>query len=170
MNTGLRIFFLAAAIVPIAGAGVTELTLRWDEVGAAVGNQVVTVELTRNASIKGAIVGVGQDSMWMNVRSSSDIQAFPPGKLSISRKDIAQIRVRRIAGHGRLIGAVGIGSAAALGSLRWAISESRTNVSDNRRIGQWAAITAAAVAGGYWIGRLIDRKETVIRIAPEAGR
>jgi hypothetical protein len=50
------------------------------------------------------------------------------------------------------------------------LSESRGNVSDNKRIAQWAAITAAAVAGGHWIGRLIDRKEIVIKIALELGR
>ncbi len=53
------------------------------------------------------------------------------------------------------------------GSLPWAISESRTNVSDNKRIGQWIAIAIGATAGDYLIGRFIDTKETVITVAPE---
>jgi hypothetical protein len=166
----LLIFLLAPTIVQIAQGGVKELTLRWEEVGAAVGKQVVTVELIRNTRLKGTIIGVGQDAIRMNIQSSSDKQTFPPGEGSVPRKEIAAIRIKRMEGRGRLIGAAGIGSAASLGSLRWAISESRVNVSDNKRIAQWAAISAAAVAGGYWIGRLIDSKETVIKIAPEVGR
>ncbi len=166
MNALQLIFLLALTIVQIAHADVKVLTLQWNEVGAAVRSQMVTVELTRHNRLKGTIIEVGQDAIRIDIQSSSDKKAFPPGEASVPRKEVGEIRIKRVKGVGRLIGAAGIGTAASLGSLPWAISDSRANVSDGKRIAQWVAITGAAVAGGYWLGRLIDTKVTVIKIAP----
>lgn len=167
IQAGLKIaLFLPLITGGASAARVTELTLRWNELAAATASQKVTVALTTGVRVKGNILEVGQDTLRMAIQASSDQAAFPPGEHAIPRKSVGEIRIKRIAGPGRLIGAGGIGAAASLGSLKWAISDSRVNVSDSRRVGQWVAITAGGVAGGYLVGRLIDSKETVIRIDP----
>jgi hypothetical protein len=93
-------------------------------------------------------------------------QAYPEGNASIPRGSISEVRLKRVKGLGRLIGAAGAGTAAGLGSLPWALSESRINVKDSTRGAQWLGLTAAAAVGGYFLGRLIDTKKTIIRVAP----
>ena len=101
------------------------------------------------------------------IRKTSDKNAYARGQASIPRVEVDEIRIRATKGPGRLIGAAGLGTAAGLSSIGWAISDSRINVDDSTRITQWVGITAGATVGGYFIGRLIDTRQTIIRIAPE---
>jgi hypothetical protein len=151
----------------LARAATETLTLRWGELGAAIGNQEVTVFLSGNVRIQGTAAQVEPDALLLTVRKTSDKQAYPKGNTSIPRARVSEVRLKRVKGPGRLIGAAGAGTAAGLGSLPWALSESRINVADSTRGGQWAGITAAAAVGGYFLGRLIDTKETIIHVAPE---
>jgi len=143
------------------------LTLQWSELSTAIANREVTVLLSSNARVTGTVREVQPQALLMTIRKASDKNAYPAGEASIPRNNISEIRMKRVAGLGRLIGAAGVGTAGSLGSLPWAISESRINVSDNTRGGQWLAITAAATVAGYFIGRLIDTKQTIIKLAPE---
>jgi hypothetical protein len=160
----ISVLLLALVLLPHARCATKELVLRWDQLMEAAGNRPVTVELEGGKRFGGVIVSAGPDVMRVSVRSSSGKLASAPQVELVSRKELLAIRIREIKGHGRLIAAATTGAAVSLGSLPWAISESRVNVSDAKRIGQWTAISAAGVACGYAIGRLFDRKETVIHI------
>lgn len=131
------------------------LTLRWNELQAAVANRQATVVLTDSRQLKGAISSVTDDAILMD--------RAPSGR--IARQAIREIRVQRIKGPRRAIFTAGMGAGVALATLPWAISDSRVNVSDGARIAQWSGITAAATVAGYFIGRRLDSKETVIRIS-----
>jgi len=130
------------------------LTLRWNELQAAVTNRQATVVLTDNRQFRGAISSVTDDALLM--------ERAPSGR--IARQTIREIRVQRIKGPRRGIFTAGIGAGVALATFPWAISDSRVNVSDGARIAQWSGITAAATIAGYFIGRRMDTKETIIRI------
>ncbi len=143
------------------------LTLKWSELGAAVANREATLLLSGGVRVVGTITGVREDTLIVSIRKSSEKKTYSPGEASIPRKEVSEIRLKRVKGPARLIGAAGIGTAASLGSLGWAISDSRVNVSDSTRVAQWVAITAGATIGGYLVGRAIDTKETIIRIAPD---
>lgn len=132
------------------------LTLKWNELQGAVAQREATVVTTDNKQFKGVITSVGEDAVLM--------ERAPGGR--VERAAIREVRVRQVKGPRRAIFSAGAGAGAALGLLPWAISDSRVNVSDGKRIAQWAGITAAATLAGYFIGRQLDTKETVIRIAP----
>jgi hypothetical protein len=150
----------------LAQAATETVILRWSELSSAIGNQEVTVFLSGNVRIQGRAEQVEPDALVMTIRKTSDEQAYPKGSVSIPRVSVSEVRLKRVKGLGRLIGAAGAGTAAGLGSLPWALSESRINVEDSTRGAQWLAITAAATVGGYFLGRLIDKKETIIHLAP----
>ena len=160
----LLVFMLAAA--PFAQARSEVRGLKWSELGAAVANRRVTLVLSTNARLQGTVAALQQDALLMDIIATSDKQAYPAGQTSVPRKDVVQVRIKKVKGPARLVGAAGIGAAASLGSLAWAISERRINVSDASRITSWIAITIGAVIGGYFIGRAIDTRETIINVLP----
>ena len=75
------------------------------------------------------------------IRKTSDKNAYARGQASIPRVEVDEIRIRATKGPGRLIGAAGLGTAAGLSSIGWAISDSLINVDDSTRITQWVGIT-----------------------------
>jgi hypothetical protein len=154
--------------VPQAAWAKTEvLTLKWSELSPTVANREVTVLLSGNVRVRGTVTELQPNALVMTIRKTSDKKTYPKGDASIARAEVHEIRIKRVRGPARLIVAAGAGTVAALGSFGWAISESRVNVSDATRGAQWAAITAGVTVGGYLIGRLIDTKETIIKVAPE---
>lgn len=130
------------------------LTLKWNELQGAVRQREATVVTTDNKQFKGVITSVSEDAVLM--------ERAPGGR--VERAAIREVRVRQVKGPRRAIFSAGAGAGAAIGLLPWAISDSRVNVSDGKRIAQWGGITAAATLAGYFIGRQMDTKETVIRI------
>jgi hypothetical protein len=162
---GIFVIVLAGSQIALAKTDV--LTLKWNEVEAAVANREVTVVLAGNVRLTGAVREFQPDALVMTVRKTSDRNAHPTGDTSIPRREVVEIRIKEVSGPGRLIVAAGAGTASGLGSLPWALSESRVNVSDQARAGQWAAITAGATVGGYLIGWMIDTKHTIIKVALE---
>ncbi|MFN0170552.1 MAG: hypothetical protein ACKV22_29375 [Bryobacteraceae bacterium] len=156
---------LTLATADAAVAGTKRLTLNWNELGSAVENRQVTVVLSRGVRLSGMVAEVRPETLRMALNQSSDKKAYPPGEVSIAREEVTEIRIKEVKGPGRLIGAAGLGAGASLGTLGWAISDSRVNVADSTRITQWTAITAGAVVGGYLVGRWLDTNTTVIRVA-----
>ncbi len=155
----------------LAGVQVTQAqseyqSLSWSKLGAAVANQEVTLVLSSGVRVKGTVESVLEDALAVNIHKTSNTRLYAAGQASIARKDISEVRIKRVKGPGRVIGAAGIGAAGAFASLPWALSENRVNVSDSSRMASWAVISAGCVVGGYLIGRAIDTKETVITIGP----
>lgn len=132
------------------------VTLRWNELHGAIANRHATVLLTDNRQIKGTVTSVTDDAILM--------QQAPSGR--VARSSVREIRIKQTKGPRRAIFTAAAGAGAALGTLPWAISDSRSNISDGARIAQWSGITAAATVAGYFIGRRLDTRETTIRIAP----
>lgn len=162
---GILSLVLALTVAPLLEARSEVRGLKWSELSATVSNRSVTVVTATKARLKGQITAVRPDGIAMDIVATSDKGTYAVGSASIPRKDVAEVRIKEVKGYGRLIGAAGIGAAASLGSLAWAISDSRVNVSDSTRVASWAGITAAAVVGGYFVGRAIDTRETVFQIA-----
>lgn len=162
----IQFFALFLASTLAAEAGAESLQLKWIALPAAVGKRKVTVVLSSKAQLRGTITSFQADSLQMHITGSSGPAAYPAGQASIPREEVTQIRIRRIRGAGRAVGAAGAGAAAAFGALPWAITDERVNASDRSRIVSWAAITAGAAVGGYFIGRVIDSRETVVTVLP----
>jgi len=162
--TTLLAFMLAGVQVTHAQSGFQSLS--WSKLSAAVANQEVTLVLSGGARVKGTVESVLEDALAVNIHKTSNRRLHPVGQASIARKDISEVRIKRVKGPGRVIGAAGIGALGALASLPWALSEKRVNVSDASRLASWTALSAGFVVGGYFLGHAIDTQETVITIAP----
>lgn len=155
-------FFILAATARTDGR-----QIRWSELANTVGAAAVTVVVKGEVRLQGTIAGVRPDTLLIDVAKSSDHKAYAPGQLSVPRKDVAEVRLRKIRGPYRAILASGAGVGIFFATLPWAMSESRINVSDPKRITQHAFITAAGVAAGYFAGRAADTRETILRFAPD---
>lgn len=175
MSPGLRRrnpgFVLRGLAILVAGcqllaAQSESRSVSWGKLGAAVADRDVTVVLAGGVRLQGTVESVLADALAMNVRKSSDRRVYPAGQSSIARKDIAEVRIKRVRGPFRAIFAAGAGGAGALASLPWAISEERVNVSDSSRLASWMALSAGFSVAGYLLGRAIDTGETVVTIAP----
>lgn len=141
-------------------------TLRWADLSSVVENQKVKVVLRDRTSVEGKVENVLSDALSMVVLKSSDKRAYPRGQASIPRKEITELRIRKIKGPARLIGAAGLGAAGSLISLRVALDDSRPSNDTNRMLG-WIVATAACIVGGFFLGRLADTHETLITVLPE---
>jgi len=162
----MKTLVLAVLLAPLLPAA-DVINLKWNELSSAVVDRPATVILASDVQLQGRITGVDADALQMLIEKAPRGSAYSRGQSSIPGRDVREIRLRSVKGYGRLIGAAGAGAGVALGTLNWAISDSRINVSDGARIAQWAGITAGAVVGGYLIGRLADRRETHIRVVRE---
>ena len=159
----MKTFVLALLLgIPLSAADVIEL--KWNELSSAVVDRPATVILANDVQLRGRITAVGADALQMVIEKAPRTSAYSPGQASIPGGEIREIRLQSLKGYGRLIGAAGAGAGVALGSLNWAISDSRVNISDGARIAQWAGVTAGVVVGGYLIGRLVDKRDTHIRV------
>jgi hypothetical protein len=142
------------------------LSLKWAELGPAVTNKEVRLVLRDHTQLEGKVVGVQSSTLSMKIVETSDKKAYPPGQASIARVEISEIRVTRVKGPMRLIGAAGVGAAGSLLYLGPTLDDSRPSNDTARMLG-WIAVTAACVVVGFILGSLGDRRETLITIAPD---
>jgi hypothetical protein len=161
----MRTLFLLLSVAQILAARDFQ-SLSWAKLGAAVADQEVTLILSSGTRLNGTVDRVLDDSLAVTIRKTSNSRLYPRGQASVPRKEVSEVRIKRIKGPYRAIFAAGIGAAGAFASLPWAISEERINVSDSSRIGAWIAVAGGSAAAGYFLGRTIDTHETVITISP----
>ena len=99
----------------------------------------------------------------MDVTKASGQQLYALGNAEIPRKDIGIIKLQRTRGSwGRTLGTV-IGVVAGLGGGGYAAA--RTD-SGGAAVGVLVAVTSATAVSGYYAGRSLDRRMTLIRIVP----
>ena len=88
--------------------------MRWSELGPflagsdLLGRGETTLALSDGSIVQGQIAEVRKDDLVVMVSKSSDSQAHPKGRQSISRRSVSTIRLRQIKGAtGRIIGTLG---------------------------------------------------------------
>lgn len=159
-------WFLLLALCFAQGIGTAQskpLELKWNELASMITGHRVEVSLTGNAAVRGEAVAVRQDTLVIDVSKSSGPKPYAAGSAEIPRTDIGLIKLQRTHGSwGRTLGTV-IGVVAGLGGGGYAAS--RTD-SGGAAVAVLVAITSAAAVGGYYAGRSLDRRVTLIRIVP----
>ena len=139
------------------------LELKWNELASMIVGHHVEVSLPGNGSVSGEAIAVRQDTLVIDVRRSSGPKAYPAGSAELPRTDIGVIKLRRTSGSwGRTLGTV-IGVVAGLGGGGYAASHTD---SGGAAVGVVVAVTSAAAVGGYYAGRSLDRRVTLIRLVP----
>lgn len=120
--------------------------------------------LPEGTSIKGEAVAVRDEALVVDVKGASDTKAYPKGSATIPRASVTLIKVERRRGSwGRKLGTVvGVLSGIVLGGYVAAV----TADSAGTGIATFLGIASAGTVGGYYVGRELDKQDTLIKIVP----
>jgi uncharacterized protein YcfJ len=140
------------------------LELKWGELSPIIGGQQVQLVLPEGTAIQGEAIAVREEALVMDVKSTSNAKAYPKGSATIPRASITLIQVERRRGSwGRKLGTVvGVLSGLVLGGYVAA----ETADSAGPGIATFLGIASAGTVGGYYVGKELDRRVTLIKIVP----
>ena len=138
------------------------LELRWNELSQIILNQSVEVSLPGGATIRGDVAAVRDDSLVLDVKKTSDAKAFPKGNAAVPRTSVTLLKVMRSRGNwGRNLGTtVGVLSGVVVGGY----TAGTTADSAGTFIPLFLVMAAGISLMGYFLGKSLDRKVTMIRI------
>jgi hypothetical protein len=141
-----------------------------------VTGRTVRIALPGGAVVTGKATGVESDALVVDVRTTSDPNAYPKGTLRVPREKLHRLEMQTKGTTGRALltslGALlGVGGGAAAyvriaggNGMCWL----GCSINSNHGAGAaaFAGIAAAGVAGGYFAGNALDKRWTVIEILP----
>jgi hypothetical protein len=139
------------------------LELKWNELASMIVGHHVEIALAEKGTVRGEAVAVRQDTLVIDVTKATGPKLYSAGSAELLRSDIGLIKVQRTRGAwGRTLGTV-IGVVAGLGGGGYAAAHTD---SAGAGVAVLVAVTSAAAVGGYYAGRSLDRRVTVIRVVP----
>jgi len=167
----MKFKFQAAVIVVLllvgqghALAASNPLELKWGELAPMIVGQRVELTLTDGVRVKGEAVVVREDTLVMDVKKTSGEKAYPKGSGAIPRNMVSLIKLERTRGAwGRSIGTV-IGVMAGLvvgGYVTYVAADSA-----GTGIPLFLGVASTVAVGGYYAGRGLDKRTTLIKIVP----
>ena len=152
---------------PAFAAKEEQVKLKWSQLGEVVTGKKATVALTDGAILEGKMTSVGAESLAIEVKKTTQEQAYPKGQNSVRRGLVSVVRVKEISGNWRAIGvAIGAAPTAALGAFAYQYTENETGA-DAGTGAAVAGLIAGGAAAGYFLGRSADTKVLVISIVPD---
>jgi uncharacterized protein YcfJ len=140
------------------------LELEWGDLSPMIKGQQVQLVLPEGTAIQGEAMAVREEALVMDVKSTSNAKAYPKGSATIPRASVTLIQVERRRGSwGRKLGTVvGVLSGLVLGGYVAA----ETADSAGPGIATFLGIASAGTVGGYYVGKELDRRVTLIKIVP----
>lgn len=149
---------------PALGSGGRPVELRWNELAPLIHRKSVALILTSGITVRGEAMVVRDDALVLDVAGSSNSTAYPKGNSTIPRASVAMIRLERMRGSwGRNLGTtIGLLSGLMIGGYVTA------QVADSAGTGipVFLALASGMTVAGYYSGKGLDRKVTLIRIVP----
>jgi hypothetical protein len=146
-------------LLPLACGGAERVSgkqveLHWSELGPFIAARQIKAVLTNGTYIKGRAIAVNPDALVLDKK----------GRTSIPRESVSTISVTETKGvAGRitltLVGTLACGAGAGYIGVQAAGSGGLGAA--------LAGVTAACGVGGYYAGRAIDRRTTLIKILPD---
>lgn len=139
------------------------LELKWNELAPLISGHIVQLDLSEGVTVTGEAVAIREDMLVLDVKSSSKPQTYGKGSASIPRNSITLIKLQRTRGTwGRTTGTI-IGVIAGLGlGGNAAVHTDSGGAATAVLVG----ITAGVTVIGYYAGRALDRRSTLIKIVP----
>ncbi len=129
-----------------------------------LGRGTIEGRLKDGTVLSGKIRDLRDEWLVLSTRKAVPPDRFPGGEQSFLIRDFSRIRVTRYEGNARtkasiILGAVGLG----LGLL--ATATEFAGESYNRTYGSMMfGFTAGGAVGGYFLGRALDRKSTLVKL------
>ena len=166
----LLMIWAVALISPAADGAVNfeeqSTSVAWNELASLVLGRTVSIGFSGGTEIQGTALAVQDEGLVVNIKKTGN-QSYPQGRNTIPRSAISVIEVtEETRGWAKPLLTAAAGAGAALAYFPQAISDSRINVSDSRRVAEWSAVGAGAGVIGYFIGKKISRTVRVLRVSP----
>ena len=156
---GAALLFHIAAI-----AAIKQVDAKWEELGGLISGKKIALRLPDGAAIEGKVASVQADSLTLMIAKSSNAQSYPKRETSIPRASVSTIRLLEMRIIGRVAGTV-VGAVIGVGTV---VAIAVGNGIFNKPSGGENAAEVVALVGlpvaGYFIGRSLDRKDTLIKI------
>jgi hypothetical protein len=132
------------------------LELKWSELNPVITGHRVAMQLTDGRTIKGDMIAIREDSLLIDAGNAS--------RAAIPKNSISVIKVERTRGAwGRGMGAtLGMLTGVSVGGYVAATKAS----SGGTAVAIFVPVAAAIAAGGYYVGRQLDRRGTSIKVVP----
>ena len=147
-----------------AMAAIKQVDVRWEQLGGLISGKKISLTLPDGASVEGNVASVQADSLILTTLKSSDARAYPKRETSIPRASVSAVRLLEMRIVGRVAGTV-TGAVIGVGTV---VAIAVGNGILNKPSGGENAAAAIALVGlpvaGYFIGRSLDRKVTLIKV------
>jgi hypothetical protein len=141
------------------------VSLKWNELDAAVGGKRVAVAFPDGEIVEGKVLSLGSDSLVLDAIKTTNKQKYPKGRISIPRPSVSVLRLSEIRGHWRILGtAIGAGTGTLFGIALYTYA-------NNEAAAEQGALAATVLIGGgaglgYLGSRSADRHVLVITVVP----
>jgi hypothetical protein len=158
---------LFVSLAPARAAKEERIELRWSELAQAVAGRAVQMVLPDGTIIKGPVLAVASDSLEIEIRKTSNRQAYPKGRFAVPRSSVSVLQTEETRGPWRAIWtAVGAGAAVGACTPYLIIADNEGGISSGGAAFVVGATAGAAVLG-YFVGKDTDKRVTIITIVRE---
>ena len=147
-----------------ATAGASQIEVRWNELSPFILGHKVTLVLPGAITVTGDAVAVRDDSLMLDIHKTSDGKAFPKGSAAIPRASVTTLQMTETKGvGGRVLGVV---VGLVVGMVGGGETVAHSNQGEAAGVSTFTAMAVGGAVGGYYAGKTVDRKTTIIRVAP----
>ena len=169
MTTGMVLklgLLLAVGNAILLAAGPREVQSKWDELAPLVMGRKIALVLPAGTHVQGKVLAVEQDGLRMKVTRTSDRKVLAKGERLIPRQSVSVLHLTEYRKAGRILCTVGsVALAAAI------IASQKIDLYEGPLVvivPTMATVGTIGVGvGGYFAGKRIDRREVLIRVAPQ---
>jgi len=148
-----------------AAAATNRMEVHWNQLSSLILGREVSLVLPGGTDIAGDVIAVRADSLALDVRKTSNEKVQPKGESAIPRASITTLQLRERKGvGGRVLGVV---VGAIVGMVAGGETVAHTTYNEAAAVGTFTGVSVAGAVGGYYVGRSVDSRTTVIRVVAE---
>jgi len=132
-------------------------SIKWNELSSVILNRAVLVDMKDGSAVKAVVQSVEPTALIASVSPNASSK-YTKGEVTIKRDQIVRLRILKMRKRGRIL-------CTTTGAVLGLLVGSMVGVAGSG--GAAAGVMVSAPVAGYFIGRSLDRQETVINILPD---
>jgi hypothetical protein len=148
---------------PAPSGGKTPAAVTWEELAGIVVARKISLRVPDGTRLEGEVLAVRPDAILLDITKTSNRKLHPKGQAEVGRQGIAEVLILR---EGMAIFRILGGVGGAIGGLMLSVGMAVAADSAPFVILGLVLFTPLAAAGGYYAGKLADRRATRIEIKP----
>jgi hypothetical protein len=150
-----------------ACAGQAEQMLKWRDLGPRIVDETVALVLPDGTSVRGKARAVDSAGLHLRVTKTSNKRVMPQGEQVIPRRSVSVLHMTEYRTAGRW--AATLGAMAVAGTIA-GVKIGGAGLYEGTVVYIVPAVAVAgtlgAGVGGYYFGKALDKRVTVIRVVP----